>query len=336
MRLLCRRTKVCRFALLVISIFMLGPAHLLSGQTRSGACVVPEHYNIVALPLQPARISDRGQVAGTTQNHRAALWSEQSGLRELPMPAGFYNSEGIALNKSGQIAGVVSDRNLSKHQGFIFRNRALTLLPGEQSRPRDISDSGEVVGEAMLAEKKDTSAVLWKANKIQPLGGCCGGSAKRINKHGIVVGDVYDEAGRYHAFQWSEKQGMQAIGPADRYSSAIAVNNQGHVLIQSASEVSIYASGSLYDLELSSESPSHPLAMNDCEMVVGSYGPFSDADRAFSWDKKSGFRDLNNLIPSESGWKLESAASINNRGEIVGRGDYKDQEDTGFLLIPIH
>ena len=47
-----------------------------------------------------------------------------------------------------------------------------------------------------------------------------------------------------------------------------------------------------------------------------------------------GDRDLNSYVAPDSGWTLESATSINDHGEIVGRGDYKGQDDTGFLLIP--
>jgi hypothetical protein len=54
-------------------------------------------------------------------------------------------------------------------------------------------------------------------------------------------------------------------------------------------------------------------------------------ERAFIWDKPGGFRDLNTRIASGSGWTLESATSINDHNEIVGRGDYEGQDDTGFL-----
>jgi hypothetical protein len=87
-------------------------------------------------------------------------------------------------------------------------------------------------------------------------------------------------------------------------------------------------------LDLSSRYPSQPRAINNCDVIVGSFGPFADAERAFIWDKSRGFRDLNTGIASDSGWTLESANSINDHGEIVGRGDYKGQDDTGFLLIP--
>ena len=87
-------------------------------------------------------------------------------------------------------------------------------------------------------------------------------------------------------------------------------------------------------MELSPKYPVQPRALNNCDVIVGSFGPFADAERAFVWDRSRAFRDLNDYIASDSGWKLESASSINDRGEIVGRGDYRGQDDTGFLLIP--
>jgi hypothetical protein len=42
---------------------------------------------------------------------------------------------------------------------------------------------------------------------------------------------------------------------------------------------------------------------------------------------------LNSLIPGDSGWTLKFATAIDERGEIVGRGDFHHDE-RGFLLIP--
>jgi uncharacterized membrane protein len=332
-----------KFALLAMTLIV--PSCFAAGQASVASCIA-EHYKVVPVPLRPAYINEARQVAGTTSSHRAALWSEQSGLHELPLPAGFYNSEGVAVNNSGHVTGVVYDRNFSQHQAFIFANNALTLLPGDQSHPYGINDSDEVAGESLIpakpfsgkttSGKTTTGPVSWTKNAIRSLGGCCGGSAKSVNNTGEVVGDMYDEAGRYQAFLWNASRGIQSIGPPDRYSSAIAINARGHVLVQAFSDVFIYAGGSLTRMDLSSRYPSQPRAINNCDGVVGSFGPFADAERAFVWEKSHGFRDLNSLIASDSGWKLEAATSINDHGEIVGWGDHKGEDDAGFLLIPEH
>jgi probable HAF family extracellular repeat protein len=43
---------------------------------------------------------------------------------------------------------------------------------------------------------------------------------------------------------------------------------------------------------------------------------------------------LNDLIPRDSDWTLESARGINDRGQIVGQGQHHGQE-RAFLLTPI-
>jgi uncharacterized membrane protein len=328
---LVHKMRAVRF---VIAILAVAPGSFAMGQTNGAGCVA-DHYKVVALPFQPAHINEARQVAGTTTGHRAALWTEQSGLRELPLPDGFYNSEADAVNNSGHVTGVIYDRAFSQHRGFIFADGTLTLLPGEQSHAYSINDSDELVGESLLAGKTTTGPVLWMGTTVRSLGGCCGGSAKSINNDGETIGDVYDEHGRYQAFLWTANRGLQPIGPPDRYSSAIAINAHGHVVVQAFSDIFLYASGNLNHLDLSPRYPSQPRAINTCDVIVGSFGPFADKERAFIWDKSHGFLDLNDHIAPHSGWMLESANSINDHGEIVGRGDYKDQEDTGFLLIPV-
>jgi len=314
------------------TIMLVGVPHL-SAQAKGADCIARQ-YKVIAVPLRPTHINESGLVSGTTRQHHAGLWSEQKGLRELPLPPGFYNSEAVGVNSTGEVVGAVYDRSFTKHQAFRFRNEKLSLLEGEQSVAHWINDSGEIAGEAIIAGKATTGPVLWTEKATTSLGGCCGGAATGMNNHGQVVGDLYDKAGSYAAFLSDSAHAMMTIGPPNRYSSAIAINESGHVVIQAFSQAYLYADGKLAQLDLSRQYPSQPRAISDCDVVVGSFGPFADANHAFIWEKSNGFRDLNSLIPSDSSWKLEVATSINNRGEIVGVGDHLHEDDTGFLLVP--
>jgi probable HAF family extracellular repeat protein len=302
------------------------------GQANAHNCVA-EHYKVMALPFSPSHISDSGQIAGTTSRRRAALWSESAGLEEVALPTGFSKAEGISVNRAGDLVGVATNADSSKRQAFRYRKGQLSLLPGGQSKPLAINDVGEIVGESVLAATGRSGPVLWRKQSAVDLGACCGGTATGINNRGKVIGDVYDRTGSYQPFLWDKATGMHPIKASGEGTASVAINDAGHVVIESFPHALLYADGKLVSLELSAKYPSHAKAINNCDIVVGAFGPFSDAFRAFLWGKTIGFRDLNTLI-ADPGWKLEMATSINNRGEIVGYGDHGKDEDAGFLLIP--
>jgi hypothetical protein len=51
----------------------------------------------------------------------------------------------------------------------------------------------------------------------------------------------------------------------------------------------------------------------------------------FLWTESTGWLDLNDLIPADSGWVIENVSAINNSGQITGQG-YIDGEYHAFLL----
>jgi len=289
---------------------------------------------VIELPFRPAAINDAGEVAGTTESHRAAVWTASAGLRELPLPPGFEHSEAVDINGRGHVLAMAFDRSFMRHAPFVYADDKLNVLPGEQARATHINAVDIVAGESLLPTKTRTDPVLWIDRMIRALGGCCGGTARSVDDRGTAIGDAYDDNGHYHAVLWTDARGMQVIGPAQAYSSAVAANHHAHVLVQVLSRVFLYSDGSLTRLDLAPKTPTHALAINDCDLVVGSFGPFADADLAFAWDKAGGFQNLNARIPADSGWKLEAAVGVNNRGQIVGKGDPPGKDNGGFLLIP--
>ena len=57
-----------------------------------------------------------------------------------------------------------------------------------------------------------------------------------------------------------------------------------------------------------------------------------DLAHAFLWQKDKLY-DLNSLVSPQSGWILEEAISINDRGQIVGAGTHWGKP-TGYLMTP--
>ena len=80
---------------------------------------------------------------------------------------------------------------------------------------------------------------------------------------------------------------------------------------------------------------SMPLVINNFGDIVGHSSDASfDERRAFLY-ANGAIHDLNDLIPRHSGWFLFEANGINDRGEIVGTGIYRERR-RAFLLKPIH
>ncbi len=70
--------------------------------------------------------------------------------------------------------------------------------------------------------------------------------------------------------------------------------------------------------------------INNLRQVIGYCAyPFL----AFIWSPEKGMQNLNDLIPANSGWQLQFATGINDRGQITGQGVIGGQSHA-FLLTP--
>ncbi len=303
------------------------------GSTPPGRDCTVARYAVTLLPLKPAAINEGGEVAGATDAHHAAVWSARRGIRELPVPPGFVHSEAVAINRHGEVAGMVYDQDYTTHRAFKYSHGATLLLDGVNARAFDITDSGDVAGDAVLPGSVRSQPVIWSHGRLRVLDSCCGGFVRRLDPKG-AIGDAYDEAGQIYAYRWTESQGMRRIGPPDQRSSALAANVEGHAVIAVLRRLYLYADDALTELARPRRTSPQPYSINRCDRVVGASGPFLDSAHAFVWDKTTGFQDLNRQIPEATGWKLHSATAQNDAGQIVGFGDPPGGEDGGFLLTP--
>src|SRR5271166_2202014 len=248
------------------------------------------YYKVIAIPLKPSNLSNSGEVVGTTEDNRAATWSRKKGLRLLPV-RGFSESEANSSNENGWTVGHATTGGQTK--AFVYQRGRLTMLEGKNSRALAVNDHGEIVGQSAVNGKIPVTAVVWQNGTPRDVGGCCGGIAKGINNAGQVIGDLYDEGGRYRAFLWEREAGLKFIAPPNRYSSAIAINRAGRVLVQELEHGIFLFLGNdrRITIEIPGHQPADGRALNNADEVVGAFGPYFDADRAFLWNQKSGFRE---------------------------------------------
>jgi probable HAF family extracellular repeat protein len=236
------------------------------------------------------------------------------------------SSSAFGINDAGQVVGWASTSHGGSH-AFLYDRKAtpkmqdLGTLGGNFSLASDINDAGQVVGSSDTTNcsvagcVRDYHAFLYERSatpKMQDLGTLGVGTqspintsvANSINDAGQVVGGASTSSDPdYHAFLYErsatpEMQDLGTLGDDD-YSEARGINDAGQ--------------------------------------VVGVSAPASSSNfyHAFLYERSATpeMQDLNSLIRPHSGWSLEEARAINQRGQIVGLGE-RNGHTRAILLTP--
>jgi len=298
---------------------------------------------------QSQAINVVGQVAGYARfanfNAHGFFWTHKRGLVDLgsiPPKTNFSVAQGI--NSLGDIVEY-SDYNtrtqyahavLWSHGDGKFGDLG-TLPGGSQSQANAINDLGEITGFSN-GTGIGVHAVLWtKTGGIQDLGSLPGGYSTgiAINIQGEVVGYSLAQDDSSHGVVWNKAIGMQPLPrlmASDYDGSANGINNLGQIVGGSGNLAVLWQNNkqhTVQSLGTLTENWSSAFSINDLGQVVGWSG-----GAAFIWTQQSGMLDLNTLIPSNSGWHLVIATSINAGGQIVGQGNINGTQH-GFLLTPV-
>lgn len=282
------------------------------GLTHSGNTCVPYLWRdgvMVALP----RLRSSG---GTEGSNGAALQINDWGMIAGTAENGEVDSTCPGASVSRQIIEfkpVIWMKHSSSSQVRLLE--LATVASDPDGIAFAINDRGQAVGASgncgpfNAIEQNNLTplhAVLWSEGKAINLGNLGGDGraagiyASGLNDDGQVVGtsDTTGDAS-FHGFLWQRGK-ITDLGTlaGDAYSSAIAISDRGMVL-----GVSISAS----------------------------FSP-----RAVLW--RNGIAtDLNTLVPQDSTLFLESACSINDKGEIIGFAALKSNpsESHAYLAKPV-
>jgi probable HAF family extracellular repeat protein len=264
-------------------------------------------------------INDSGQIVGGSDTGKqdlygsdlahAFLWTKMTAMIDLTPDVGnqFTRAEGI--NNAGEV--ILSQDN----KGFLLKNGMRTELCRQNTCafPYDINNSSSIVGTAEVVLGKYcysgrgggctvnavTRAHLWDQGNLINLGTI--GDAKDINNYSMAVaindqGQIVGEANN-KCVLWENKDSIVELGALGDRCIALDINNNGWVVARTD------------DYRNNGES------------------------RALLWYKHQGLRDLNNLIPANSGWVLNEARSINKAGQITGYGTINGNM-RAFVLQP--
>lgn len=338
-----------------ISIPRLLPCLLLLS-TLSALCTA-QSYTITDLGTLPndnwsqgQSINASGQSTGASGNYQTetdGAFVFRNGMLTNLGSLGGKAAIGNGINASGEVAGY-SQNATGAYRAFISNGDMLVDigdLGGGSAVAYAINDAGQVVGSAVTATGAN-HPFLYSNGQMTDLGTLGSpdnvdwwNSAQGINNSGVVTGTSYDAQGNFFGFVWSKGK-MTKIGTlGGSWSEAEAINNLGQVTgMANTKNGSAHAylrspQGKLQDLGTvgASTNASWGFGVNDAGVVVGRIS-LANTYHAFVYSGGK-IKDLNKLIPANSGWVLQEADGINNAGQIVGSGTHKGQPHA-FLLTP--
>ncbi|MEO8429578.1 MAG: hypothetical protein ABI651_20995, partial [Verrucomicrobiota bacterium] len=256
-------------------------------------------------------MNDRFTVAGT-----AALPEPQSSMAfegfQRPYHLFVPNSEARAINNLGVVAGVLFTNVPIYPGGPRVNVRRAIRLDG-----KSVKDFGTLAGPNAFADSE----------------------ARAINLSGTIVGwSSFGPGLARHAFRSVGGGAMSDIHTITERSNsvAVAVNNAGQIAgyaydfptqIDAIPFLWSETNGMTLLPLLSGDNRAVPLGMNKSGDVVGTG---SSSGLAILWRTNTAII-LQELLPTNSGWHLDAAYSINDFGQIVGYGRTNFQTHA-FLL----
>ncbi|GAA2050500.1 hypothetical protein GCM10009839_66240 [Catenulispora yoronensis] len=250
-------------------------------------------------------INDAGQIAGdaTRENGGYAYpvrWSAAGVLQDLGGPITNRLGVGNGIDPAGRVAGGQRPADSEGSPEAILYDTAGN--PTELSTPTQTLDAatginarGQVVGSPAFVWQNGTLTML------PLLPGGQGGSANAVNVSGTIAGDV------------------SRPGPVGGLDAAVWQNN------------------TLTDLgTVDSIQYNRATAINAAGQIVGTADPECQPCAApEAWIRQPGgpLTKLDTLLPAGSGWTLQAANGINDRGQIVGVGLHNGHK-RAYLLTP--
>jgi len=224
-----------------------------------------------------------------------------------------------------------------------------------------LGNTGQVVGHTETPDG-EYRACLWRSPGKEPIILRGGTSAFGIDGRGRIglyqSKPVDTESSTCELYLYDHGR-LSRIGPGSEFPRvvALAMNRSGDVLMKASTgdwyqalfeRAFLWSNGVLTALpslaeRMGGDEGAEVASMNGALVAVGTayrlvgpppHGSIVQQFYAFRFDCRTGrYTDLNSLVPASSGWTLEQATGINDRGQIIGVGQHRGKRGA-FLLTP--
>jgi probable HAF family extracellular repeat protein len=319
---------------LTAAVVALGLTGATAAQAAAASYSITDLGNLGYPTARAVGINEGGQVAGTSYlaerveynagcspRHRPCfvhperpfLWSAGT-ITNLGSLGGLF-AEATAINNLGDVVG---NSSLAKGGGEAFLDRGGHMKGLGAFRAAAVNDSDVVAGSMSIPGEGHTDAILDSNGKITDLGLLPGEGGiftvpTGINNSGEVVGtgDNRESMERAWVYRNGKMTDLGTLGGPQ--AAASAINSSGEIVgfAQSATDADhgyLDRGGKLTDLG----NNVFPYAISNNGVIVGQGG----CGNVFILS--GGIcRNLQTLIPARSGYELQTALGVNNKGQIV-------------------
>jgi probable HAF family extracellular repeat protein len=297
-------------------------------------------------------INNSGQVVGFAQTsaglYRAFLYTGGA-MNDLGTLGG-TQSYAFGINNVGEVVGYGTTGVGYTNHAFFYDGGSMNdlgTLGGQDSFANDINDAGQIVGRSGLSGGYGQHAFFYSEGVMTDIGSFAGDSwAHSINNDGQIVGGYLTVSGS-RAFIYSDgvMTDLNDLLPADSdltFADARAINSTGQIVGYGSNVAStlpgthalFYENGVGSDLgTLGGPRGGSARSLNNIGQIVGSSTTSGGPGQAFLYENGV-MINLNDLLPTGSGWMLTEAIDINDSGQIVGYGTIGGVQHA-FLMTPV-
>jgi probable HAF family extracellular repeat protein len=253
-------------------------------------------------------------------------------LALCPGQPGEFLFDGLEITTMKAIVLVLGATILANTSfGQSYQLTDLAALLGTNSYAQGINNDGQVVG--YWQSTNGAHAFLYRGGAVTDLG-LLGGAATNnfalsINNSGQVVGFSETTNGAVaFVYQNGAITNLGNFGGLESYAFGINDGGQivGHLVTGGGALAYLYNNGIVTSLGTLGGTNSFAYGVNNALQVAGSSLKTDNlTTHAFLW-QNGVIRDLNQLLPYNSGWELMEAHGINDFGSIAGWGLINQQE----------
>jgi len=311
------------------------PAQTVSGSGLTRLDVSPL-INPTATVAGATAINNSGQAVGnaTIGGYDHAVIYSGGSVTDLGTLGG-STSYALAINDAGQVVGFSTIAGGQK-RAFLYSGGIMTnlgALGGTSSQAFGINNSGDIIGSLYNAPYSPFAqrAFLYSGGTMSDLGTLGGNNAiaGAINNAGQIAGQSENSSGTFKVFIYAGGV-MTNLGLTinlDSLKRVNGINASGKIVGTFGDHAFLASAGVVTDLGTLQGSPNaNAMAINSAGWIVG-----GSHNRAYVYIAGT-MIDLNtifaaNLITdgvSEGFVSLQQANGINDAGQIVGFGSYRD------------